>query len=214
MANNKLEEILRKSAEDNALRAATAKAAAPEKPEMEKPRLRVDPRAEERRKRYLDGRRNGRNDLARRQKLSVHDYGGQLDGHHWCWVNDYPGQVESFIQKGYSPVLNNAQIKVGDQTEDFSLKTDRWVSASVGKLDDNSAQRAFLLKIPDEWYREDRAAEMTIRINKEKQIYGEDFKKNPNVSIGNDASGEFYLNREQGVYIKRDATRKWQENSL
>lgn len=178
------------------------------------PRVRIDPRSAERRKRYVKDRREGRISLRGMQKLKVHDYGGQLRGHHSTWVNDYPGEVQKYLDMGYSPVYKDGNIKVGDLSDDFACRLETWVSAVVGKLEDNSPQRAYLMKIPEEWYKEDEAEKTRLRIEKEKQIYGENFEKNPNFALNKGEHGEQYINRQKGIYMRTDLTKRWQEDTL
>lgn len=91
-------------------------------------------------------------------KQSVHGYEDQLEGHHYTWVNDTPGNIQSFLKRGYSYVLKSTTGKVGDHTSDMNNDLGSVVSQWVGKDQTGQAMRGYLLKIPLDWYLEDQEA--------------------------------------------------------
>lgn len=138
------------------------------------------------------------------QKLRIHDCGGQLVGYHATWVNDYPGNVQRYLDMGYAPVYQSDAVKIGDLAEDYANRLGTWINVIVGKTEENQPLRAFLLKIPQEWYDQDRAEKTQERIRKEKQIFGDRLEKHPRFKLQNGEYGEEYLNREKGIYARKD----------
>jgi len=75
------------------------------------------------------------------------------------WVNDQDGRPEMAEQGGYAFVQKDEVLGVG-QTELHQGNTDlnSRVSKVVGRAEGNVPIRAYLMKIPREWYDEDQAA--------------------------------------------------------
>lgn len=67
------------------------------------------------------------------------------EGYHRHWFNDKPGRIMSALDAGYEHVLDPA--------------TGQKVSRPVGVSDDGSALIAYIMEIPEEWYKEDMAAQ-------------------------------------------------------
>lgn len=93
-----------------------------------------------------------------RQRLSCPD----IVGHHVHWINDEPGRIMQAQQAGYEFVgKEEAHINIGDVAGDiFGEGTDMGdrVSVVVGtQRDDKTPLRAYLMKIRNEWYREDQS---------------------------------------------------------
>ena len=86
----------------------------------------------------------------------------EIPGYHCHWVNDYPGRVMQANQAGYEFMSQEeALITVNDlagsalgQGTDLGTR----VSLCVGKNEDGSPLRAYLMKIRMEWYKEDLLA--------------------------------------------------------
>ena len=86
----------------------------------------------------------------------------EIPGFHCHWVNDYPGRVMQASQAGYEFMSQEeALITVNDlagaslgQGTDLGSR----VSLVVGKNEDGSPLRAYLMKIRLEWYKEDQLA--------------------------------------------------------
>ena len=91
-----------------------------------------------------------------RPKLSTPD----LAGHHAHWVNDYPGRVLQAQDAGYLFVDKaEAAITSGDLAGgSIGVGSDMGsrVSQVVGKNEDGSPLRAYLMKIPNQYYEEDQ----------------------------------------------------------
>ena len=90
-------------------------------------------------------------------KLSV----PEIDGYHLHWINDYAGRIAQAHQGGYEFVneeecmINNFSLGTAS---DLSGNTDMGsrVSVVVGKNEDGTALRAYLMKIRNEWFAEDQ----------------------------------------------------------
>jgi len=91
-------------------------------------------------------------------KLAVPD----ISGYHCHWINDYAGRIMQAHQGGYEFVsedeamINNFSLGTAS---DLSGNTDMGsrVSVVVGKNEDGTALRAYLMKIRNEWFAEDQA---------------------------------------------------------
>lgn len=92
------------------------------------------------------------------QKLTIRDYGGQLDGYVPRWVNDKGARISQALQGGYEPVLKDDRIAAGAAGEDRNSDMGSWVSQIVGTKEDGSPMRAYLMRIKREWYDEDQKA--------------------------------------------------------
>ncbi|CAB4120854.1 hypothetical protein UFOVP2_31 [uncultured Caudovirales phage] len=93
-----------------------------------------------------------------RAKLTTPD----IPGFHCHWVNDYPGRVMQANQAGYEFVnQEEALITIPDLAGSaLGSGTDLGsrVSLVVGKNEDGTPLRAYLMKIRLEWYKEDQQA--------------------------------------------------------
>ena len=86
----------------------------------------------------------------------------ELPGFHCHWVNDYPGRILQASSAGYEFCSQDeALITINDlagsalgQGTDLGSR----VSLVVGKNEDGSPLRAYLMKIRLEWYKEDQLA--------------------------------------------------------
>lgn len=67
------------------------------------------------------------------------------------WVNDEPGRIDRFKLAGYETVEHD--VTVGDATADTSSQVGKVVTRPVG-----SGFTGYLMRIPKEYYEEDKAA--------------------------------------------------------
>lgn len=75
-------------------------------------------------------------------------------GFHRHWFNDTPGRIERAIEAGYTHVKNG----------------EKPVSRIVGSAEGGGALHAFLMEIPEEWYKEDMAKEQALITEKEEMM--------------------------------------------
>lgn len=73
--------------------------------------------------------------------------------YHYHWINDTPGRVQQAIAGGYEFVSAESVQLVPGVLPTNSDSGDR-VSAIVGTGEDNGPLRAYLMRIPLEWYEE------------------------------------------------------------
>ncbi|ACI52206.1 conserved hypothetical protein [Gluconacetobacter diazotrophicus PA1 5] len=66
------------------------------------------------------------------------------DGYHRHWFNDEPGRIARAQEAGYTQVMDDSG---------------KPVSMTVGVTRGGGPQIAYLMEIPEEWYREDMAAQ-------------------------------------------------------
>lgn len=66
----------------------------------------------------------------------------KVEGYRLYWFNDAPGRIQRAREAGYEHIIENGEP----------------VTRIVGKDDGGRGQKAYLMKIPLEWYFEDRAA--------------------------------------------------------
>jgi hypothetical protein len=85
----------------------------------------------------------------------------EIPGHHTHWINDYSGRILQAQQGGYEFVSQQealittsdvAGLAIGQGTDLGSR-----VSVVVGKNDDGTPLRAYLMKVRNEWYESDQA---------------------------------------------------------
>lgn len=104
-------------------------------------------------------------------------------GYHRHWFNETPGRLEAAVAAGYTYVLD---------------KEGKKVKRVVGVDNAGAPQQAYLLEIPDEWYKEDMqrtldpVQEMENAIREGKGVSG-----NP----GDDSTQ--YVPKDRGITIKR-----------
>lgn len=85
----------------------------------------------------------------------------EIDGFHLHWINDYAGRVQQAMQGGYEFVseeecmINNFSLATSSEMSGNTDMGSR-VSIVVGKNEDGSALRAYLMKIRNEWFAEDQ----------------------------------------------------------
>ena len=86
----------------------------------------------------------------------------EIPGYHSHWLNDYTGRILQAQQGGYEFVSSGeALVTMPDLAgSPLGVGTDLGsrVSVVVGKNEDGSPLRAYLMKIRNEWFKEDQAA--------------------------------------------------------
>lgn len=93
-----------------------------------------------------------------RQKLAVPD----LPGFFLCWINDVGGRLIEAQNGGYDFVTTDEMKRIGENLSQAGWVTgtnanDTRVSVIVGKNEDGSPMRAYLMKLKQEWRDEDMA---------------------------------------------------------
>ena len=81
----------------------------------------------------------------------------QIDGLVGRWVNDEPGRLEQYHERGWE-----YRTKKGSPDYDKGSGLDSRISRFVGYHKDNSPMRAYLMDIHQEWYDEDQATKQKI----------------------------------------------------
>lgn len=109
---------------------------------MAKPKLEDRPSQTNRSERPKRNPINGHRDI-----LNVQ---GQEEGYHYCWVNE--DKVSRYEQAWYEFVTHD--VVVGDRKVNAAAQVGGKVSMSVG-----NNLTAYLMRVPQEYYDEDRAAE-------------------------------------------------------
>lgn len=77
----------------------------------------------------------------------------EIPGFHLHWLNDEPGRIPAAIDGGYEHV-HEKELKGEANSADLGEK----VSRIVGRNEDGSPLKAYLMKIKLEWYQEDQKA--------------------------------------------------------
>ena len=85
-------------------------------------------------------------------KLAVYN---KEEGFHYHWINDTGGRLDLALDSGYEFVKKDAVDLAPGVTPRNSDLGDR-VSQIVGKKEDGSPLRAYLMRTPDEYYKESR----------------------------------------------------------
>lgn len=98
------------------------------------------------------GRRTSIN--APQQRLAVLN---TIPGYHLCWTNDEDNRIEFALDAGYE-FVNKAEVGMARSApvptnNDVGDRVRQW----VGTKRDNSPLYAYLMKIPEDWHREDLA---------------------------------------------------------
>jgi chlorite dismutase len=86
------------------------------------------------------------------QKLTV-SY--TIEGKHLHWVNDYPGRVLYAQEVGYEFVSFSEVFPESRFDTERNLPDER-VKKLVGRNEDNSPLYAYLMKIDEDWYKENQ----------------------------------------------------------
>lgn len=108
-----------------------------------------------------------------RSRLGVR---GKEPGFHYRIVNDAPGRIQEFIEAGYE-IVQDTSVSVGDKRIANPTQEGTPVKVHVG-----SGNNAYLMRIKDEWYKEDQDSKQqlvdeleqgTKKRAKEEKFYGE-----------------------------------------
>lgn len=89
---------------------------------------------------------------------------GQEPGYHYRIVNDIGDRIEEFKDRGYELVVDS-KIRIGDRRVNSPTAEGTPQQISVG-----GGNKAYLMRIKDEWYQEDKAAKANNVDETEKAI--------------------------------------------
>jgi hypothetical protein len=102
-----------------------------------------------------EGRRQRVPFSAQRKRLQVD---AKFPGFHIRWFNDQDDRLQRAEDAGYEYVHRKEVGQVGDKdVSNGNTDVNSRVSRVVGRTKDNQPIRAFLMKIRDEWYRDDKS---------------------------------------------------------
>ena len=77
---------------------------------------------------------------------------GKEPGYKYRFVNDMGDRVESFKERGWE-LVDSTSVKMGDRRVDQGSVLGSKAQVSV----DKNGMKAFLMRIPEDWYEEDQA---------------------------------------------------------
>lgn len=100
-----------------------------------------------------------------RLKLSV---SGEITGHHMYWENDEDGKIEQLLFEGFDFVAPGEVHRASDLVADMDLANR--ISRYVGRREDGSPLRAYLLKCPNEIWEARKAREQSQANEWDEQI--------------------------------------------
>ena len=92
-----------------------------------------------------------------RRKLEVPEKPGYVR----YWFNDYPGRIQQALRGGYD-FVDSRDVDItntclgGDVTANGNTDLGTKVSLVVGKTEEGTALRAYLMEIKEEWFKEDQ----------------------------------------------------------
>lgn len=78
---------------------------------------------------------------------------GKEPGYTYRVVNDVGDRIQQFLDAGYE-LVDGSAVKVGDRRVDNASAEGSKAQVSVGK----TGEKAFVMRIKDEWYKEDQVA--------------------------------------------------------
>lgn len=85
----------------------------------------------------------------------------EIPGYHLHWINDTPGRILQAQQAGYTFVTKEevsvTSPDIAGQVLGEGTDLGSRVSLVVGRQEDNSPMRAYLMKLPDELYKADQS---------------------------------------------------------
>lgn len=79
---------------------------------------------------------------------------GKEPGYHYRIVNDTGDRIQKFLNAGYE-LVNSKDVQIGDSRVDNPSAEGSKAQVSVDKA---TGQKAFVMRIKDEWYEEDQKA--------------------------------------------------------
>lgn len=82
----------------------------------------------------------------------------EIPGYSQRWFNDEPGRLDRALQGGWE-FVNTGEVAQPESNKVISnnASVDGRITAIAGVMDNNTALRAYLMKIKTEWLEEDRA---------------------------------------------------------
>lgn len=88
-------------------------------------------------------------------KLNVVD---QEAGYHYRWINDDPpGRIQDALSGGYE-FVETAQTEARNDISNRNASQGNRVCRVVGRLEGGQPMHAYLMRISEEWYKEDQNA--------------------------------------------------------
>lgn len=108
-----------------------------------------------------------RTPVSTRNRLTVHNKDANYE---YRIVNDTDDRVAAFMENGWE-IVQAKDIKVGDKRVDNASATGSAAEISVGQ-----GTKAFVMRIPKDWYAEDQSAK-AIEIDRLEQTMKEDAQR-------------------------------------
>jgi hypothetical protein len=100
-----------------------------------------------------------------RTKLNVAD---KDPAYEYRWVNDTPGRIEQAQAGGYEHVTDATTGETGETNTDVGSRT----SSIVGRTEDGKGLRAYLMRIPKDFYDADQAEKQKVNDQIDEAIHG------------------------------------------
>ena len=97
---------------------------------------------------------------------------GKEDGYFYCWVNDVGTQINRYKEGGYEAVEDNGCITVGTTTP---TQVGGAITATVDK---RTGEKAVLMRIREDWHKEDLASEQDTLQKDEKSLLRQQQEEN------------------------------------
>lgn len=113
-----------------------------------------------------------------RNRLTVN---GKEDGYVYRVVNDTEDRIQQFVELGYE-IVKDKDVTVGDKRVDKATSEGSLKQLSVG-----GGQKAFVMRIPKDWYDEDQAT---------KQAYVDSSEAATKEKALNGTYGKLEINRD------------------
>lgn len=107
-----------------------------------------------------------RQPVGMRNRLSV---AGKDPNYEYRFVNDVGDRVNQFMEAGYEFVEKSTH-RVGDSRVDIASPEGTQAMVSVGVTPKGDSQKAYLMRIKKDWYKEDQKAKMEKVMELENQI--------------------------------------------
>lgn len=110
--------------------------------------------------------RTKRTPIGQRSRLSVN---GKDPNFEYRFVNDIGDRINMFLEAGYE-LVDKSEHKIGDNRVDIASPEGTHASVSVGVKPNGEGQRAYLMRIKKEWYKEDQKAKQDRIRETQRQI--------------------------------------------
>ena len=124
-----------------------------------------------------------RQPVGQRSRLNVT---GKDENYVYRFVNDIGDRIEMFREAGYE-IVDRSKHRIGDNRVDIAKPEGSAATVSVGVKPNGDGMRAYLMRIPKEYYEEDQAAK---RANNNSLV---ESMKQPNID---GAYGEITIKRD------------------